>query len=202
MHIYTIFSVTFAGILVTFSSAQTFDKKSLVAGTHQVIENRGTFGSSYKKREVKKRFSKSGQRPDSYFIAHSSNNAISGSGIRLRSYVGDNVDGYDGGYNYRSSSFSSPTAADDEDYRDDEGYDNDVYGEDTGYYDNDIYGEDTGYYDNDVYDEDAGYYDNDVYGDDTGYDEDGEGGYSSYDRPGHGDGYNGGYAAASASGRD
>ncbi|GAA5803400.1 hypothetical protein HPULCUR_008880 [Helicostylum pulchrum] len=135
MHIYTIFSVAFVGALVTLTSAKTFDKEILVAGTHQVIE-----------KGIKKRFSKSGQHPDKYFVARSSNNAISGSGIRVRSY------------------------GDDEDYYDDD--DSDVYGEDRPSYDDDddVYGEDRpSYYDDDdVYGEDRpSYYDDDdVYGDD------------------------------------
>ncbi|GAA5816111.1 hypothetical protein MFLAVUS_009634 [Mucor flavus] len=121
MHIYTIFSVTFVGILVTLTSAKTFDKEILVAGTHQVIEG-----------GIKKRFSKSAQRSGSNFVARSSKDTISGSRMRLRAYDDDDSDVY---------------GEDRPNYYDDD----DVYGEDRpNYYDDDdVYGEDRPNYDDD-----------------------------------------------------
>ncbi|KAI8088479.1 hypothetical protein BDF21DRAFT_396621 [Thamnidium elegans] len=75
MHIYTLFSVALASILVSFASASSFDKESSVVGIHQGANNHGSRRSLYKKREIRKRLSSSNsenkQHTDHSLVARS-----------------------------------------------------------------------------------------------------------------------------------
>ncbi|GAA5801114.1 hypothetical protein HPULCUR_006556 [Helicostylum pulchrum] len=53
MHIYTLFSVIIASILVTLTSAKSFGKENSMAGVRQDIDNRRAHRNVYKKREIR-----------------------------------------------------------------------------------------------------------------------------------------------------
>ncbi|KAI8061936.1 hypothetical protein BDF21DRAFT_402904 [Thamnidium elegans] len=94
MYIYTLSLVAFVSILVSFTSANNFDKKSWDASINQGIENQNTPRNVYKKRNVRNRFSLRNSEilPRQFYGGESSRRGYVGTPI-LAVVVTDGVDG-------------------------------------------------------------------------------------------------------------